>query len=45
MPGIGLDERERDSEMGLTPAGRGELGGVRSTPIGRAPRLASQAEK
>ncbi len=27
MPGICLDERERDSEMGLTPAGRGELGG------------------
>ena len=43
--GVSLDERERDAEPVLAALGGLELGRVTSTPVGRAPRRASQAEK
>jgi hypothetical protein len=42
---VRLDEREEDTGSLLAAPGRLKLGGVTSTPVGRAPRPASQAEK
>jgi hypothetical protein len=43
--GVSLDEREGDGEPVLAAPGGLKLGRVTSTPAGRAPRRASQAEK